>query len=191
MRVIRFLAILLALACPAFAVNAAAQSSTVVSSGEPGIGAYLLGPGDKLRVIVFNEPNLSGEFSVSDSGQVAFPLIGSVDVNGKTVAVAQEAIRTMLADGYLNAPEVSLEVLRYRPYYIYGEIIRAGEYPFASGLTVQQAIAAAGGYSYRAARKYVYLRRTGQDREAKLKFKKQPQILVMPGDTIRIGGRSF
>ena len=82
---------------------------------------------------------------MSDAGKIAFPLIGGIAVHGKTIGEAQELIRATLADGYVNLPQVSLEVLKYRPYYIYGEVVRSGEYPFASGLTAQQAIATAGG----------------------------------------------
>jgi polysaccharide export outer membrane protein len=168
--------------------SAAAQQTGPVASAAT---SYMLGSGDKLRITVFNEPNLTGEFNVSDTGTIAFPLIGRVDVNGKSAQEAQEMIRVMLADGYLNAPQVSLEVTKYRPYYIYGEIVRSGEYPFASGLTAQQAIASAGGYSYRASRRYVYLRRGNQAAEARLDFKSNPLIFVMPGDTLRIGERHF
>lgn len=170
---------------------AAAQQPAADSTALATLDTYALGPGDKLRIIVFGEPSLSGEFNVSDTGKIAIPLIGGVDVQGKSVPAAQEMIRAMLADGYLKTPQVSLEVLRYRPYYIYGEVVRAGEYPFASGLNVQQAIAAAGGYSYRATRRYVFVKRSGKAQEERLDFRSNPVIAVLPGDTLRIGERHF
>lgn len=180
-----------------FLIAVALGAPTGVAAQQSGAAAaatqddYALGPGDKVKIIVFSEPNLSGEFGISDTGQIAFPLIGGVDVNGRSVRDAAETIRARLADGYVNAPQVSLEVVKYRPYYIYGEVARSGEYPFASGLTVQQAIAAAGGYSYRAAKRHVFLRRGGEAAEARLDFKRNPTIFIRPGDTLRIGERHF
>jgi protein involved in polysaccharide export with SLBB domain len=90
---------------------------------------YHLGAGDKLRIIVFGEDSLTGEFFVSGGGKIAFPLIGDVDAVGLTIPELQGAIAAKLADGYLKQPRVSAEVLNYRPFYILGEVMKPGEYP--------------------------------------------------------------
>lgn len=172
---------------PAFAQPA--LSATVQSA--PGIEDYTLGAGDRIKLTVFNEPSFSGEYGVSDNGAIALPLVGLIDLKGKTIKAAQDLIQAQLADGYINAPQVSIEVIKYRPYYIYGEVVHAGEFPFVSGMSVQQAIAAAGGYSYRAAKRYVLIRRSGNAVENKLKFKENPVISILPGDTIRVDERHF
>jgi polysaccharide export outer membrane protein len=104
---------------------------------------YHLGAGDKLRIIVFGEESLTGEFFVSGGGKIAFPLIGDVDVVGLTIPELQAAIAAKLADGYLKQPRVSAEVLNYRPFYILGEVMKPGEYPYGDA-----------GYYYRSYRKY-------------------------------------
>ncbi len=151
---------------------------------------YTLNSGDKLRVTVFNEPSLTGEFSVGSDGTIAFPLIGGVPVRDKTIAQAQDAIRKRLADGYVTDPRVSIEVLNYRPYYILGEIAHPSQYPYSVGLTVTQAIAVAGGFTYRANERHVFIRHANETREHKVDIRKNV-IDVKPGDTIRVGERYF
>ena len=106
---------------------------------------YKLGSGDQLRVIVFGEEALSGEFVVDGGGYVSLPLIGEVKAEGYTIRNFQRNIESALQKGYLNDPKVSAEVLNYRPYYILGEVGDAGEYPYSDGLTVLNAVATAGG----------------------------------------------
>ena len=155
----------------------------------PGGREYRLGSGDKVRVIVFGEQDLSGEFVVGDSGSVGLPLIGPVKAQGATVPEFQERIVNRLRDGYLNDPRVSVEVLNYRPFFITGEVRNGGEYPYKASLTVQDAVGMAGGYSYRAETSYAYLRRAGEDREIKVSL--QARVAVNPGDSIRIPERFF
>ena len=150
---------------------------------------YRLGSADKLRVIVFGETSLSGEFVISDSGEIAFPLIGNVHAAGLTVAQFQEALRTKLADGYLRDPRVSAEVENYRPFYILGEVQKPGEYPFTSGLTVLNAVATAGGFTYRANTKLVTIRHAGGTKELPVRLTATSE--VGPGDTIVIKERFF
>jgi polysaccharide export outer membrane protein len=150
---------------------------------------YHLGSGDKLRIIVFGEDSLTGEFFVSDGGKVSFPLIGDVTAAGLTLPELQKAIEDKLADGYLKQPRVSAEVLNYRPFYILGEVMKPGEYPYTSGLTVLNAVATAEGFTYRANTKRVYIKRaTGGSESAE---PLNSATLVQPGDTIRIGERFF
>ncbi len=151
--------------------------------------AYALGPGDKLRVTVYNETALTGEYTITPGGNIAFPLVGDVPVKDGTIETLQAAIAAKLAAGYVNDPKVSAEILTFRPFYILGEVNRPGEYPYASGLTLGQAVAVAGGYTYRANKKTVFLRRA-RSAERSVDLRAVP-VDVMPGDTIRVGERYF
>lgn len=150
---------------------------------------YRLGPGDKVRVIVFGEESLTGEFFVSGAGAIALPLIGEIGVLNKTVGEVQTAIRNALKDGYLNDPRVSLEVLTYRPFYILGEVNKPGTYPYTSGLTVLSAVATAQGFTYRANTRRAFIKRAKEAKEAEVLLNND--VLVQPGDTIRIAERFF
>lgn len=150
---------------------------------------YVLGSSDKVRVTVYGEPNLSGEFFVTGSGLVSLPLIGEVKAAGLSLRQFQNAVQTALSDGYLKEPRVSAEVLTYRPFYIMGEVEKPGTYPYTSGLTALNAVATAGGFTYRADKGKVYLKRNGETEERKMPL--TPSTTVAPGDTIRIGERLF
>lgn len=151
--------------------------------------AYPLGAGDKIRLTVFNEPTLSGEFSVGTDGQLSLPLIGNVPALGKTTGDVAALVQGMLADGYLRSPRVAIEVVNYRPFFILGEVRAPGEYPYVSGLTVLNAVATAQGYTPRARRAWVYIRRFGE--QAELRYELTPNLRVWPGDTIRLAERYF
>ncbi|MET3663988.1 polysaccharide biosynthesis/export family protein [Caulobacter sp. 1776] len=150
---------------------------------------YLLGTGDKVRVTVYGEPSLSGEFFVTGSGLMSLPLIGEIKVGGMTVGQFQQVVQKALSDGYLKEPRVSAEVLTFRPFYILGEVEKPGTYPYTSGLTVLNAVATAGGFTYRADKKSVFIKHNGETSEVKGAL--TPSITVAPGDTIRIGERFF
>ena len=150
---------------------------------------YVLGSGDQLRLIVFGEENLSGEFVVDSRGYIAMPLIGEVEAGQKTIREFQRAVENKLLDGYLKDPRVSAEVLNFRPYYILGEVTTSGEYPFSNGLTVLNAVATAGGFTYRANTKMVYIKRAGEQNE--VQFPLTVSTAVQPGDTIRVAERLF
>lgn len=155
-----------------------------------GLESYHLGAGDRVKVTVFNEPTLTGEYNITPGGALAFPLIGVVAAGGRTIDAVQQELTTKLAEGYVNDPRVSVEVLNYRPFYILGEVNRPGEYSYASGMTVEQAIARAGGFTYRANEKTVFLRRQTGKAESAVSLR-SAQVAVLPGDTIRIGQRYF
>ncbi len=150
---------------------------------------YKLGVGDKVRVLVFNEQTLSGEFQVNDSGKVSMPLVGELPALGRTTSELAALIQTSLANGYLRDPKVSAEVLTYRPFFILGEIKTPAQYPYVNGLTVMNAVAVAGGFTPRAARNTVFIRRAGEDQERR--YKLTPDLRALPGDTIRVGERYF
>ncbi|WP_404379142.1 polysaccharide biosynthesis/export family protein [Caenispirillum salinarum] len=149
--------------------------------------AYRLGASDALRVTVFDEPDLSGTFSVDGGGRLALPLIGEVRVGGLTLEEAEARIVARLADGYLKHPRVALEVANYRPFYILGEVRNPGQYPYAEGMTVMKAVALAGGFTYRADEDDVEITAAGAPQARDV----PPDTAVMPGDTIRIGERFF
>ncbi|WP_375285495.1 polysaccharide biosynthesis/export family protein [Sphingomonas sp.] len=151
--------------------------------------AYRLGVGDKVRVLVFNEPGLSGEFSVGANGALSLPLIGDLAATGKTVDQVSNEVQAKLGDGYLRDPKVSMEVTAYRPYYILGEVKAPGTYPYVNGLTVMNAVASAQGFTPRANQGRIFIRRRGEDQE--VAYKLTPDLRVYPGDTIRLGERYF
>lgn len=150
---------------------------------------YRLGLGDKVRVDVFGEANLSGEFTVSGTGALAFPLVGDVPATGLTAQQLQDALARRLADGYLRDPKVTVAVLDFRPFFILGEVERPGRYPTVEGVTVLRAIATAGGFTYRANTKRVFIRRRGESQERELPL--NADIPVAPGDVLRVGERYF
>lgn len=151
--------------------------------------SYLLGAGDKVRVTVFNEPNLSGEFSVGTDGTLSLPLVGDVVATGKTTKLVADEFATKLADGYLLNPSVAMEVSAYRPFFILGEVEKPGQYPYMNNMTALNAIATAGGYTPRAKRTMVYIRKFGE--AAETEYELTSALRIMPGDTIRLGERYF
>ena len=163
--------------------------ASVEVAGARQVGDYRLGVADKIRMIVFNEPTLTGEYIVNSNGAVAVPLIGEVNAIGRTTSDLQTEIETRFRGGYLRDPHVSVEVLTFRPFYILGEVGKPGEYPYSSGLTVLNAVATAQGFTYRANSHYVFIRSAGETRETR--FNLTSTTPVQPGDTIRIGERYF
>lgn len=167
--------------------NAATPAATPVSAKSG--GEYKLGPGDKLRIQIFNDKDLSREYEVSDNGKISMALIGSVQAAGLTVPALEESLRARLRDGYIKDPKLSVEVLNYRPFYIIGEVNKPGEYPFKAGLNVLSAIAIAGGHTYRGNMEEVYIRRSGESQEQA--FPATPSTPVYAGDVVRIPERYF
>lgn len=150
---------------------------------------YILGPGDRLRVVVFGQTELSGEFSVNVDGSVSYPLVGAVPAAGSTPEALEAAIAAALVPDYMRDPQVSVEVLSYRPYFIMGEVKAPGSYPYMSGLDVHSAIAVAGGYTYRAKKKYVVLTRA--QGSTKDRREVPPGTPILPGDIIEVPERFF
>lgn len=165
---------------------AVAPAAGAVSDDE-----YRLSSGDKIRVIVFGEETLTGEYVITSGGNLSFPLIGNLNASNKTVEQLQVAITAALGDGFVNNPRVSIQVISFRPFYILGEVSRPGEYPVSTGLTLQQAVASAGGYTYRANTRRAYLKRANETAERLLDLRSVGPVIVHAGDTIRIGERHF
>ena len=183
------LTILFTTGCSALSAAAPPPPASAPAAATAASASYVLGPGDKIRITVFGEQNLSGEYQVSGAGNVSMPLIGDVRAAGLSAPAFIEAVRTKLSDGYLRDPKVSMEVLSYRPYYMLGEISRPAEYTYTNDLTVMNAIATAGGFSYRADRKWVFIRHQGANKEVRVRL--TATTLVEPGDTLRIRERLF
>jgi polysaccharide export outer membrane protein len=172
------------------AVSPGASSAPSAPPTASDLTEYVLGAGDKVRINVFGEDTLSGEFLVpGGAGTIGFPLIGDVQAGGLTVDQLQTEIEAKLRDGYLKDPHVSIEVLNYRPFYILGEVMKPGEYPYTNGLTVLNAVATANGFTYRADTRKVYIKRANDPQEVAYPLKTTTP--VEPGDTIRIGERFF
>jgi polysaccharide export outer membrane protein len=178
-----------------FAGCAEKGDGPVLSSGDRYVastdisGVYRLGIGDRVKLTVYNEPNLAGEFWVNPDGYVSLPLVGNVQAGGKTVAEIATDAKTRLSDGYLRDPKVSMEVTVFRPFYILGEVSQPGQYPFSSGLTAMNAVATAKGFTPRANRDVVRIRRQGEAGE--VNYRLSPELMIYPGDTIRVGERFF
>jgi polysaccharide export outer membrane protein len=149
---------------------------------------YRLGPGDVVHIVVFNEPNLTGDYSVSEAGDISFPLVGRVQVADATLEGLEQAVVAKLSET-LNKPEVTAQIITYRPFYILGEVRAPGRYPYAAGLTVMGAVATAGGFTYRANRGSVAVRHAGASEETPMKA--NSDVLIRPGDTIRVKERWF
>ena len=173
----------------AMAGDAAPKSDVDPSVAPANLDDYRLGAADKVRILVYNEPNLSGEFAVNSGGYLALPLIGDVLAVNRTTTDIRQEIERRLSDGYLRSPQVSIDVLQFRPFYILGEVNKPGDYPYSAGLTVLKAVATANGFTYRADQKHVFLKHPGDTAERK--YTVTSDIPLQPGDTIRIAERYF
>jgi polysaccharide biosynthesis/export protein len=176
------LACLLAAAC-AGSIAAAPEPEQMLAS------EYRLGAGDQLRVTVFGEDGLTGEYVVSSQGVISFPLVGDVPAMGKTAGEFTDDLGARLRQGYLRDPNIAVEVLNYRPFYILGEVNQPGTYPYSASLTVINAVATAKGFTYRADEHHVYIKHA--DEGAEHEYRLTTSTPVLPGDTIRVGERHF
>lgn len=165
-----------------------AMANPQASSGSA-VDSYRLGSGDEIKVTVFGETDLSGPLVVDGQGAITMPLIGPVEVKGLTLAETSKRIEAKLADGWIREPKVTAEMTKGRPYYILGEVNKAGEYPYTAGLTVMNAIAAAGDFTYRADKRKVMV--TSADSAVEREVVLTPSTPVKPGDRIRIRERFF
>jgi protein involved in polysaccharide export with SLBB domain len=150
---------------------------------------YKLGAGDKIRVTVFGQPDLSGDFEIDGQGGLSLPLIQRVNAIGLTIPQLEDAITNKLKPNYLKNPRVNIEVLNYRPFYILGEVQNPGSYAYVNGMTIVTAVAIAGGFTYRAKKDSFELTRA-QDPE-KTKKDVDATTPVLPGDVIEVRQRIF
>lgn len=151
------------------------------------VSPYQLDAGDQLRVVVFGQDDLSNTYVVDQAGMISMPLIGMIPARARTTAQIEATVGQRLRAGFLRNPDVSVEVDRYRPFFAMGEVGAPGQYPFVPGMTVQQAIAVAGGFTPRASTFSVTVTRSygGQVESAHLGLSDP----LMPGDTITVRER--
>lgn len=151
---------------------------------------YRLGAGDELRVAVFGFDNMTNTYTVSDVGTISMPLIDTVPVEGKSPAEVEAAIaNTLRARDLAPRASVSIQVTKFRPFYILGEVQKPGQYAYVPGMSVLSAVSMAGGYTFRANTKYAAV--TRNDRQKVVKGRLRPDEAIMPGDTIMVSETWF
>lgn len=150
---------------------------------------YTLDSGDRLRIVVFGQDGLTNSYAVDAGGNITMPLIGSVKARGLTAVELSGAISGRLRQGYIREPHVAVEIEAHRPFFILGEVTTPGQYPFVANMTVETAVAIAGGFTPRAQRQGVTLSRTVQGQP----FRGTVPLAspIQPGDTIVVGERWF
>ncbi len=179
-------------ACAASGVSEPRPAARAEAAAPAFAGAltdYKLGPSDRIRLIVYGEPELSGEFSINSRGEVSLPLLGEIPAAGATIDDLRAKIAAGLSEGYVNDARVAAEVIEFRPFYILGEVTRPGEYPYSTSMTAMKAIAAAGGFTYRARKSSVFIKRADEAEERKIEL--TPDLKIYPGDVIRVSERFF
>ena len=147
-------------------------------------GEYILDAGDQIRILVYDEPDLTVELFITDDGKINFPLVGSIYVTGKTTRQVQKLIHNGLKGDYLLNPSVQVDIVTYRPFYIHGEVKRPGAYPYQPGLTVDQAVALGGGFTERASISKMYIKKAFGAKKSRKKV--SLTYSVGPGDIITI-----
>lgn len=166
----------------------AAIAQTKQTSGDA-TGSYRLGPTDRIRLKVYGEADISGEYEIDSSGYASIPLAGRIRAAGLTTGQLERSVAAALSKGIVRDPRVNIEIALYRPYYILGEVKKSGEYPYRIGMTILDAVASAGGFTYRANENKVFLRRAGGATEEV--YPLDAPVRVFPGDNIRIPERYF
>jgi len=162
----------------------------VATAQNPAADGYRLGTGDEIKITIFDEPSYSGSFTVDGLGMINMNLVNQVEVKNLTASEVEALVEAKYRDAkILKNPRASVAMVKGRPYYILGEINKAGEYPFTSGLTVMNAIAAAGDFTYRADKREVMI--TGASDGVERKVVLTPTTPIHPGDRIRVKERLF
>ena len=151
--------------------------------------AYQLDAGDKLRVVVYGQEGLTNTYAIDAGGSITMPLIGPVPARGRTPAGLAAEISAKLRGGFIRDPSVAVEIEAYRPFFILGEVAAPGQYPYVPNMTVESAVAIAGGFSPRARRDSVTLTHT--DESGTGRFVVPLGTPLSPGDTVLIGERWF
>jgi len=150
---------------------------------------YRLGPGDKLQIDVFNEDDLTGEYTLDGSGSFSMHLIGQINASNLTATELEKLLISRLKPDYLVNPRVSVQVLNYRPFYIIGEVNKPSSYAYVDGMTFLTAVAIAGGYTYRAKKDVVFVVHANDPNREEIKMDVHDK--VRPGDIIRVDERMF
>lgn len=185
----RFLKIIKMMAGLALLGGCATYDPAIVASHNELVAPYRLDAGDQVRVIVFGQDDLSNTYIVGQSGAISMPLIGTVPARDRSTDELERQIATKLRSGFVRDPDVSVEVVQSRPFFAMGEVGAAGQYSYVAGMTVQNAVAIAGGFTPRADQRSVTVTRrfNGQVETATL----QMTDPVKPGDTLFVRERAF
>ncbi len=168
---------------------AAAQENEADAAAADAVAEYRLGAGDRVRVVVFGHDDLSGEFEVDGAGRLSLPLIQMVEAAGRTTVELEGAVTDRLRPDYLKNPRVSVEVVSFRPVYILGEVRQPGSYAYSNGMTVVNAVALAGGYTYRASKRKITVTRASDPNKNKQSVGEDTPIY--PGDVVEVPERFF
>jgi polysaccharide biosynthesis/export protein len=183
----------IAYAGPAPVVVAGAPVAVPVAYAAPAPGPYdmpyHLDAGDKLRVVVYGQEGLTNTYAISAGGTITMPLIGTVPARGRTPQGLAADITARLRNGYIREPSVAVEIESYRPFFILGEVQAPGQYPYVPNMTVESAVAIAGGFSPRARKDRVTL--THSDGAGTSRMPVPPGTPISPGDTVLVGERWF
>ena len=163
--------------------------SLTATGGRSSPADYRLGPNDRTRIIVYGQPTLTGEFQLDGNGVLSYPLIGNVDARGMTPAELQATIAQRLDKDWVHNPSVSVEVSNRRPFYVVGEVQKPGSYPYVTDMSVLNAIATAGGQTYRANMADFYIKRKQDGRVVRVQATQES--LLQPGDTVVVRERFF
>jgi polysaccharide export outer membrane protein len=163
--------------------------AVIPASTGDGDGPYLLDTGDRLRIFVYGQPNLSRLYVVDHDGKIGVPLIGNVAARGKTTNELQNAIRTRLGAQFVKDPQVTVDVQQNRPFFILGEVKNAGQFPYVSGMTIETAVAIAGGYTERASEQSFRVTRRVNGYVEELEV--PGDYMLKPGDTVYVFERFF
>ena len=176
---------LLVSGCTAGSLSEAEQQTLAAAA----VASPKLQPGDKIRVNVYGENTLSGEYEIDPSGQISLPLAGTIEAAGLTQAELEQALAKKFRSEYLKNPKVTVTIATLRPFYIMGEVTKPGEYSYKSGLNILTALAIAGGPTYRASRNTVQIQRRGES--SMREYPISASVPVLPGDVIRVPERYF
>jgi polysaccharide export outer membrane protein len=173
--------LLLSLICGLFSLPLHAEEDKNAS--------YRLGSGDKLKITIFNQEDLNGEYVIDGAGNFSLPLVGTIAAKNVTLEELEKKLKDALSPDFLLNPQISIQVLNYRPFYILGEVEKPDSYPYVSGMTYRNAVAIAGGFTYRAKEDHVYVIHGNDPSQKEIKAKMDMQVL--PGDIIRVDERMF
>ncbi len=167
----------------------AGANPVALAHAEPVATVYTLDSGDRLRVVVFGQDGLTNSYAVDTAGNITLPLIGPVHARGHTTTEVSASLVARLRQGFLREPHVAVEVEAYRPFFILGEVTFPGQYPYVANMTVETAVAIAGGFSPRAFRPSVEVSRPTEGIVARHTVPVTTQI--RPGDTVVVAERWF
>jgi polysaccharide export outer membrane protein len=166
-----------------------AMAAPMVAYAATDEGPYTLDSGDRLRIVVFGQDGLTNSYFVDAGGNIDMPLIGSVPARALTTNQLAGRIADKLRQGYVREPHVAVEIEAYRPFFILGEVTQPGQYPYVANMSVETAVAIAGGFTPRAFRKTVTISRPLNGLVTRMTV--PTTFSLRPGDTVNVQERWF